>query len=70
MYLCELYLNFENVFRVSFLLLSLSPQVLILSVVHLFHAVGFLEIFCDCGWMSSLTSESLFTCMLVWFCLL
>lgn len=43
-----------------FSLLSLSPQVLILlSVVHLFHAVGFLEIFFDCGWMSSLTLESL-----------
>lgn len=43
-----------------FSLLSLFPQVFILlSVVHLFHAVGFLEIFSDRGWMSSLTSESL-----------
>ena len=38
-----------------FALLSLFPQVLILlSLVHLLHEVGFLEICHNCGWMSSL----------------
>lgn len=38
-----------------FALLSLFPQVLILlSLVHLLHGVGFLEICHNCGWMSSL----------------
>lgn len=60
-----IYVNYTSILKMFFpgllfSLLSLSPQVLILlSVVCLFHAVGFLEIFFDCDWMSSLTLESL-----------